>query len=685
VCGIAGWVDLAGRRAAPEGAVAAMAAALYHRGPDEDGFLDRPGLALANRRLSIVGLKDGQQPIANEDRTVWVVFNGELFDYPEKRAELTAQGHRFRTSTDTELLPHLWEQYGAGMFDHVRGQFAFCLWDARHHTLTLARDRAGICPLFYTVKRHDDGWALLFASEIKGLLASGEVEARPDRRGLNHVFTFFAMPGPVTVFEGVRCLLPGQYLHFRLGPDTCPEHLTPRFYWQIDFPDRGQEEDGDAKAMVDRFERVLMTAVEKRLRADVPVVSYLSGGVDSSQVVVMASKALGRPIPTFTVSITQDDLNEEAQATLVARQVGSDGVVVPFGGPEVMATYPDLVRTAEYPVVDTACAAMLTLAKSVHAHGYKVALTGEGSDEWMAGYPWFKAHRLVSGLDVVPGVPLAQMIRRFALRLIGLPRFPWPIVHRNAAAVGGYNAWLDVYGLMSLSRLLFYSDEMRAEVGDQVAYEDLQLPTDRMARWHPLNRALALGARVMLGGMLLAAKGDRVAMNSSVETRYPFLDDDVIAFLAGIHPKWKLRGLRDKYLLRLLADRWLPKAIAWRRKVMFRAPMDCFHLEGAPPFVGQLLSPESLRKTGYFDPAAVGHWRQRLPGLRPGSAKRTAVEMGLAGVTATQLWHQVYIGGGLADVKSGVRSQEAGVRGQESGVIKNGLSPPATHATEARH
>jgi asparagine synthase (glutamine-hydrolysing) len=273
MCGIAGWVDLAGRRPAPAGAVAAMAAALHHRGPDEDGLLTQDGLCLASRRLSIVGLADGRQPIANEDRTVWVVFNGELFDYPEKRRELEAKGHRFRTSTDTELLPHLWEEYGDGMFDHVRGQFAFALWDARRRVLTLARDRAGICPLFYAVRRDADGWALLFASEVKGLLASGLVEARPDRRGLNHVFTFFAMPGPVTCFEGVRCLLPGQYLSVSLGPDARPDRLVPRFYWQIDFPDRGREEDGDPKTLTDRFERVLMASVEKRLRADVPVVS----------------------------------------------------------------------------------------------------------------------------------------------------------------------------------------------------------------------------------------------------------------------------------------------------------------------------------------------------------------------------------------------------------------------------
>jgi asparagine synthase (glutamine-hydrolysing) len=663
VCGIAGMVDLAGRRAAPGGVLADMAAALYHRGPDEDGVLTEAGVAVASRRLSIVGLKDGRQPIGNEGRSVWVVYNGEIFDYPETKAALEAKGHHFRTATDTELLPHLWEEYGEGMFEHVRGQFAFALWDTRKNCLILARDRFGICPLFYTVRRDGDGWWLLFASEVKGLLASGLVDPRPDLRGINHVFTFFATPGPITCFEGVRLLLPGQYLRLDLGPDLRPEQLKPRFYWQIDYPDRGHERDGDAKAVVDGFERVLMRAVEKRLRADVPVVSYLSGGVDSSQVVVMASKALGRPIPTFTISVTDPALNEATEAALVARQVGSESVVVPFGGPEVNATYPELIHTAEVPVIDTACAALMELAKSVHGHGFKVALTGEGSDEFLAGYPWFKLHRLLGLLDVVPGLGLSQRVRRGVLRLAGLPRFPWPIVRRNAAAVGGYNAWLDVYGMMSLSRLLFYSDSMREAVGDHVPYEDLELPLERMARWHPLNRALAVGARVMLAGMLLSSKGDRVAMHSSVETRYPFLDEDVCAYLAQLHPRWKLHGLKDKYVLRLLAERWLPKSIAWRRKAMFRAPMDAFHLEHAPPFVDQLLGEEALRKTGYFDPAAVRQWRAKLTAMRPGSGTRTAVEMGLVGVTATQLWHQVFVDPRLADVP---RSRETEDRGQRT-------------------
>src|SRR5580700_6416896 len=332
VCGIAGIMDLSGKHPAPTGLVRRMAAAIVHRGPDDDGFFDIMAVSLGSRRLSIVGLADGKQPLANEDRSVNVVFNGELFDYPEKRRELEAQGHVFRTHTDTELLPHMWEQYGEGMFERLRGQFACAIWDEKQQRLLLARDRWGICPLFWTIQRPSEGefaggiW-LLFASEVKALLASGLVEARPDVRGINHLFTFFATPGPVTCFDGVQLLVAGKYLDFHRGGAAEP---APKTFFEFDFPDRGDEiRDADPKKLTDDFEEVFTRSVQMKLRADVPVVSYLSGGVDSSIVVALAGKVLNRPIPTFTIGIGDDPaLNEESEAALVAKHVGAKDQVV---------------------------------------------------------------------------------------------------------------------------------------------------------------------------------------------------------------------------------------------------------------------------------------------------------------------------------------------------------------------
>ncbi len=660
MCGIAGIMGLSDKHSAPtSGVVRRMAAAIVHRGPDEDGFFDIPAVSLGSRRLSIVGLADGRQPIANEDRSVNVVFNGELFDYPEKRRELEAQGHVFRTHTDTELLPHMWEQYGDKMFERLRGQFAFALWDEKQQRLVLARDRWGICPLFWTIQKPTYGefaggtW-LLFASEIKGLLASGLVEARPDVRGINHLFTFFATPGPVTCFEGVQLLVQGRYLEFRRGVTTSPE---PKAFYEFDFPNRGDEiRDADPKKLTDEFEEVFTRSVQMKLRADVPVVSYLSGGVDSSIVVALASKTLNRPIPTFTIGIGDDpSLNEESEAGIVARHIGvKDQVVVKCGHEELLATYPELIRAAEAPVVDTACAAMLLLARSVRAKKYKVALTGEGADEWLAGYPWFKIQRALGMLNSVPGMPLGLWMVRGYFKAARVPQFSLEKVAEMEHELGGPNAWLNVYGLMSMSKLRFFSPQMWERLRDNNPFRDLGLNVERMRKWHPLHRSLLLGARVMLPGMLLASKGDRVAMHSSVETRYPFLDEDVFAFLAKLHPRWKLRGFRDKYLLRLLAERYLPNSIAWRRKAMFRAPMNSFNLDDPSPsgaWVSPLLTEEALRRTGYFNIAEVRRWRQDSGRLRHGSLKRTSIEMGLVGVTATQLWHHTYIEP-LADLES---------------------------------
>lgn len=653
MCGIAGMIDLTGsRRPAPRGAVARMARAIVHRGPDEDGFLDRPGLHLANLRLSIVGLADGRQPISNEDGTVWTVYNGELFDYPEKRAELEAKGHVFRTHCDTELIPHLWEEYREGMWDHLRGQFALCVWDSRTNEFVLGRDRSGICPLFYTHRKIDGTDWLLFGSEMKALFASGLVPPKPDLNGISHVFTFFAMPGPVTVFDGVTGLVPGRYLHLKPGHASAESQLTQRTYWQVTYPDRGQEDYGaDEDRVIREFEQVLNTAVARRLRADVPVVSYLSGGVDSSLVVAMASKALGRPIPTFTVSVGKAEWNEESLALQTARHLGCEPVVVPCGHDELRAGYPEFIGAAEFPVVDTSCVGLMHLARAVRDHGYKVALTGEGADEWLGGYPWFKINKLLGWTEQIPGVPLGYWLRKVVLGAAGQPMYSRAAIQKVQRLVGGHNGWMDVYGMMSLNKLRFFAPDLLKLALERSPYEDLGLNPD-LHRWHPFHRQMYLGARIMLPGHLLASKGDRVAMHSSVETRYAFLDEDVIAYMAKLHPRWKLRGvMKDKYVERKVAEKWLPKETAWRRKLMFRAPMDSWANvgAGANKWIDDVLSPESIRKTGYFNYEAVSAARESLIRGRSGLG-RTGVEMGLTAVVATQLWHHLYISGDLAEL-----------------------------------
>src|SRR5262245_24772626 len=533
MCGIAGILNLTASAPIDLQIIHRMASTLVHRGPDDEGYVLRPGLAFACRRLSIVGLADGRQPMHNEDQSVSVVFNGELFDHAQVRSELVAKGHVLRTRCDTEIIPHLWEDHGERMLERLRGQFAIALWDERRRQLVLARDRFGICPLYWTRQKVAGDDVLLFASEIKALLASGLVPARPDPRGINHIFTFFALAGPVTCFAGVNCLLPGRYLKVLSGSRGSdaegrgPARVEEHVYWQIDFPDRGEEErhgfrhwGSTASApLIDAYEAVMRRAVERRLRADVPVVSYLSGGVDSSVVVALACAQRRRdgkgPIPTYTISVQAPSLDERAEATEVAQHLGASQVVVDFRRQDVLKTYPELIRAAEAPAIDTSCAALMLLARAVHRDGYKVALTGEGADEWLAGYSWYKIHRLLGCLDAIPRLQLSQYARRAYLRLTNAPKFPWDAVRKVEAAVGGPNAWLNLYGLFGSQKLRFFSPGIWEQLADHNPYADLELNLGRVRKWHPFNRSY-LGARVMLPGLLLAAKGDRVAMNSSV-------------------------------------------------------------------------------------------------------------------------------------------------------------------------
>jgi asparagine synthase (glutamine-hydrolysing) len=651
MCGIAGAVDLTGTRDFPADRLWAMTRAIAHRGPDDEHIHREPGLAFGTRRLAIVDLAGGRQPLANEDGSVWVAFNGELFDYPELRRELLAHGHRLATRCDTEAWVHLYEDHGAAMFDHAQGQFSVALWDRKRRTLLLGRDRVGICPLYYA---ECDGW-LLWGSEVKALLASGLVAARPDPRGIDHLFTFFCAGTTRTFFEGVQSLAPGHFLRVREGKIEVVK------YWDLDFPDAGQERRLDDPApLVDELEELLRRAVERRLRGDVPVVSYISGGLDSTVVLGLSSRHRGHAVPSFTIGLDRAGPDERANATESAQVLGSPLTTVTMDRSRIVEAFPELTVAAEGPVLDTSCAALLRLAAAVHGQGYKVALTGEGADEALAGYVWYKSQKVRNWIGRHFGTFLPTLTRKLLLAAIG-----GGAAHRAPTyAIGGVRtAQQDMYELISQSRPVLYTRSMWERLGDHNPYNDLAITNDRIGRWHPLNQSLYVGYRVMLAGLLMISKGDRIAMHSSVETRYPFLDEDVIAFCAEIAPEYKLHGLTEKWLLRRVAAKTLPPPIANRPKTMFRASLaKTFLGPHRPDWVDQLLSPESLCATGYFDPAAVARERfvqMSIPRITP---RRFVYDVALTCVVATQLWHHLFCGGGLCDLPTWTHPGFAGNR-----------------------
>ncbi|APW59421.1 asparagine synthase (glutamine-hydrolyzing) [Paludisphaera borealis] len=639
MCGIAGAIDLTGQREFPARRLLAMTAAIAHRGPDDEQIHIEPGVALGARRLSIIDLAGGRQPLCNEDGSVWVAFNGELFEYPEIRRKLLDRGHQLTTRCDTEAWVHLYEDLGERMFEEARGQFAVSLWDRKTRTLILGRDRVGICPLYYAKA---DGW-LLWGSEIKAILASGMVRAQADVRGIDHLFTFFCAGTTRTFFEGIDSIPPGHFLSINDG------RIAKKLYWDLDFPDAGQERRlDDPTPLIEELQAHLETAVERRLRSDVPVVTYISGGLDSTVVLGLCSRLRREPIPAFTVGLDRAGPDERAHSTEAAEMLGSPLTTVVMDRSKIGETFPELVRAAEGPVLDTSCAALLRLAQAVHSQGYKVVLTGEGADEAFAGYVWYKSQKIRDGAYQRIGRTIPRLFRNLIARSVAGGRMVIP----PEQAIGGVRpAQQDMYEMISQCKPILYSNAMKDRLDSHSPYADLDITNDRIQRWHPLNQSLYVGYKVMLAGLLMISKGDRIAMNASVESRYPYLDDDVIAFSAGIAPEYKLRGMTEKWILRQVAARILPSQIANRPKTMFRSNLaQTFLGPQRPAWADQLLSLDSLRATGYFDPESVQKQRRLqtlLPRMTPA---RFVFDVALTCVASTQLWHHIFCGGGLCDL-----------------------------------
>lgn len=646
MCGIAGAIDLTGQRWFPRERLLAMTGVLAHRGPDEEQLHVEPGVALGVRRLAIIDVAGGSQPLSNEDGTVWVAYEGELFEYPDLRRDLLGRGHVLKTNCDTEAWVHLYEDFGEEVFQHTRGQYGVSLWDRDARTLLLGRDRAGIAPMFYT---EADGW-LLWASEIKALLASGLVDARPDPRGLDFFFNFFSVSSWRTCFDGIRQLQPGHYLKIRDG------HKQIRRYRDLEFPDRGSERHDLSQAdATEQLEELLRGAIRRRLVGEANLCCYLSGGLDSTTVLGLGTQENGGPLPSFTISLDgSGPSDEEPQSSESARYLGSQLTTLRMTSRDICDAFPELIRGAEAPVLDSSAACMVRLAQAVRQAGYKVSLTGEGSDEALAGYVWFKGDKAAQ-LLTRPGY---RIVRRFLFGTLvggGAKRFP------PFAATGGVRtAQQFTYEIMAQSRNWLYSDHMWNELDGYSPYDELGIDTEPMRRLHPLNQSLYMANRVMLPGMLLAAKGDRPMRNASTEGRFPFLDERVVDFCASLPPSYKLRGLTDKWLLRQVARKTLPRPIANRPKTMFRANMSwLFVRDDRPTWVDDLLSEASIRNTGYFDYEGVQRVRRLQASLPRKSFRRFSLDMGLMGVISTQLWHHIYLGGELADLPSWHRPEFA--------------------------
>jgi asparagine synthase (glutamine-hydrolysing) len=639
MCGISGIYNLTKQQPIDKELLKKMTFILRHRGPDEFGFYLDQDIGLGHSRLSIIDLSGGSQPIHNEDKTVWVVFNGEIFNYVELREELINQGHLFYTHSDTEVLVHLYEEKGVDFINQLNGQFAFAIWDKRKKRLLLARDRMGIRPLFYTQANGQ----FLFASEVKSLFVDTRIKRELDPVGLDQLFTFWANIPPRTVFKDISELSPAHYLVAKGGS------IKIQRYWQLSWDETEIKPSYDEEYYAQRLMDLLKDSIRLRLRADVPVASYLSGGIDSSFISALVKKYFNSGVQTFSVSFSDVHYDEGSFQHKMADFLKTDHKEISCSYEDIGRVMPEVIWHAEKPLIRTAPAPLFLLAKLVRQNNIKVVLTGEGADEILGGYDLFREAKIRRFWAKNPSSKLRPLLMRKLYSYI--PNWP----KKTSAFLEGFyrnhllKTHLRYYSHiprweMSAKIKSLFSLKARNEIAsyDAISEFDSELPPDFNA-WDSLAQAQYIEMQTLLSGNLLSSQGDRMMMAHSVEGRLPFLDYRVVEFCFNLPADLKIHRLKEKYLLKKIASEYLPPEITGRVKQAYRAPDSASFLNaGKLDYVDQLLSCEALKETGYFDPVAVENLIKKCRSIDTNliSAKDN---MALCSVITTQLLDKLFI------------------------------------------
>ena len=644
MCGICGIFETGGHDLDRDWALDRldrMIASLRHRGPDEKGRFCQGHVALGHARLSIIDLESGRQPMANEDGTVWVTFNGEIFNYIELRRKLRARGHVFKTRSDTEVLVHLFEEKGPGMLQELNGQFAFCIFDSKEKSILLARDHFGICPLFYTRYRG----MFVFASEIKAIGALPGAGLSMDPRALAQVFTMWSVLSPRTPFKEVRSIPPGSYMWLRPGERETPE---PKVYWHLSFPRRGEEDAGTSPEEWSRRVRdAMIQAVRLRLRADVPVGVYLSGGLDSSIISTVVKQLTDTPVEAFSVAFDRASYDESAYQERLASAIGVRYNRIRIKDHHIGRVFPRVVWHGERPLLRTAPAPLFELSGLVRASGFKVVLTGEGADELFGGYDIFKEDKIRRFWARRPDsecrpLLLNRLYPYSPLTTSRAGRMLYAFYKKALLPTGvfGYShlpTWANTKPIMS-----YFSGDLSREIQgyDPVCELEEQAPPEFL-HWHPLHQAQFLETRLLLSEYLLSSQGERMAMGHSVEGRYPFLDPQVAALACSIPPGLKLRGLNEKYILRRAFEGLLPREISRRPKRPYQAPNRESLLERPDVSrVYEILAKDRIEQAGLFD---AGKVERLLRKCAAGKATGFRDNAACVGILSTQTVWELFV------------------------------------------
>ena len=641
MCGIAGLIDVN-----PEARIGAMLQTIEHRGRDDEGVWTsasinekRDRICFGHRRLSIIDTSSaGHQPMISHDRFV-MILNGEIYNYRELRDELTAKGHHFHTHTDTEVLLNAWAEWGAACLDRLNGMFAFALWDDKERALYLVRDRVGIKPLYYASGQDRGAPWVAFASEIKSVLASGLIKPELDRQSLHQFLTFLWAPDPNTLFKGIKTVRPGHFVKVSGG------QLAEHQWWDISFDEieEGKDEAWWRERVLETLDRV----VRLEMVADVPLGSFLSGGVDSSSIVAMMKQhSNGRPVGTYAIGIEAEDLRydiipDDVQwARRVNQQLATDYHEIMLK-PEVSELLPRLVYHMDEPAIDMAIPSYLV--SHAARESMRVMLSGMGGDEVFAGYPRQMAMRLASAFDPVP-----QLLRRPLMKTVaavlpgGMPgKLTAPL--RNAkkfarsAALDFQERYLgfETYFTDEMKSRL-YTDELRESMRGLDAYATHRDYFARAQHAAPLNQLLYVDLKTFLPCLNLMTT-DKTSMAANLEVRVPFLNVEMLKLAARMPPDLKLRGLKRKYILKRAVEKLLPREVVWRKKAGFGAPIRSWLRGPLRPMVEDLLSEDAVRKRGLFQPRQV----RRI--IETNVSGREDYNLQVFQLLNLELWHRQFL------------------------------------------
>ncbi|WP_462317789.1 asparagine synthase (glutamine-hydrolyzing) [Marinilabilia sp.] len=629
-----------------------MLTRIRHRGPDEAGNFVSPGVGLGSVRLSIIDLSTGQQPLCDDTGRFWITFNGEIFNYQELRVDLEKRGCRFKTHSDTEVLLLAYREYGSDCLNLLNGQFAFAVWDMQKESLFMARDRVGIRPLFYSLQNSQ----LVFGSEIKAIFEFPGIKRELDPVSLQQVFTFWTTLTPRTSFSGVNELPPGHFLYFEKG------NASLKKYWDQTFPDEGNGFKGSFNEAGEQLEYLLTDAVKLRLRADVPVGSYLSGGLDSSVIASLIRKNSPEGLlQTFSIGFSDKEFDEGNFQTRMVELLQTRHHQTLCKQEDIEKHFPKTVWHAEMPLLRTAPLPMLLLSGLVRENNIKVVMTGEGADEMLGGYNIFKEMLVRRFWSKEPSSKLRPLL------LSKLYPYLSQLKTMSPSALKMFFGYrLQDIDSVLYSHLLRWSNTSKIRklmapqlVNGQSFVDSLEKELEPVLRnKSDLAKAQYLETKIFMSGYLLSSQGDRMAMGNSVEGRYPFLDHRVMEFCNTLPDDYKLSGLKEKVLLKNQFKDRLPSQVVERSKQAYRAPLAAPFLnkKNQSEYVEHLLSEDFVRSAGLFDPRSVSVLMTKL---MKGTSYSEVDQMGLVAILSTHLLWQQFISDFTPLTESGILISES--------------------------